>query len=89
MTTVKKVLRAAGLEPAPRRDGPSWSEFLRAQADGILACAFFTVETVCLRTLSVLFFIEVESRRLHMTSSTRQPFRGVRRATGEESVDGW
>jgi putative transposase len=72
-TTVKKALRAAGLEPAPRRDGPSWSEFLRAQADGILACDFFTVETVCLRTLSVLFFIEVGSRRLHMTSSTRNP----------------
>jgi putative transposase len=72
-TTVKKALRAAGLEPAPRRDGPSWSEFLRAQADGILACDVFTVETVCLRTLSVLFFIEVGSRRLHMTSSTRNP----------------
>ena len=72
-TTGKKVLRAAGLEPAPRRDGPSWSEFLRAQADGILVCDFFTVETVCLRTLSVLFFIEVGSRRLHMTASTRNP----------------
>lgn len=72
-TTVKKVLRAAGLEPAPRRDGPSWSEFLRGQADGILACDFFTVETVFLRTLYVLFFIEVGSRRLHMTSSTRNP----------------
>ena len=45
-TTVKKVLRAAGLEPAPRRDGPSWSQFLRAQADGILACDFFSIETV-------------------------------------------
>jgi len=72
-TTVKKILRAAGLEPAPRRDGPSWSEFLRAQADGILACDFFTVETVFLRTLYVLFFIEVGSRRLHVTTSTRNP----------------
>jgi transposase InsO family protein len=72
-TTVKKVLRAAGLEPAPRRDGPIWSEFLHAQADGILACDFFTVETVFLRTLYVLFFIEVGSRRLHVTSSTRNP----------------
>lgn len=72
-TTVKKVLRAAGLEPAPRRDGPSWSEFLRAQADGILACDFFSIETVFLRTLYVLFFIEVGSRRLHMTLSTRNP----------------
>ena len=72
-TTVKKVLRAAGLEPAPRRDGPSWSQFLRAQADGILACDFFSIETVFLRTLYVLFFIEVGSRRLHVATSTRNP----------------
>ena len=72
-TTVRQVLRAAGLERAPRRDGPSWSEFLRGEADGILACDFFTVETVFLRTLYVLFFIEVGSRRLHMRSSTRNP----------------
>ena len=72
-TTVKKVLRAAGLEPAPRRDGPSWSEFLRAQASGILACDFFSIETVFLRTLYVLFFIEVGSRKLHLTSATRHP----------------
>ncbi len=42
-TTVKKVLRAAGLEPTPRRDGPSWSEFLRAQAQGIWACDLILV----------------------------------------------
>jgi putative transposase len=72
-TTVKKVLRAAGLEPAPRRDGPSWSQFLRAQAQGIWACDFFTIETAPLRTLYVLFFIEVGSRRLHVTTSTRNP----------------
>ncbi len=72
-TTVKKVLRAAGLEPAPRRDGPSWSEFLRAQAHGIWACDFFTIETASLRTLYVLFFVEVGSRRLHVTTSTRNP----------------
>jgi hypothetical protein len=52
-TTVKKVLRAAGLEPAPRRDGPSWSEFLRSQAEAIWAGDFFTVETASLRTLYV------------------------------------
>ena len=72
-TTVKKVLRAAGLEPAPRRDGPSWSEFLRSQAQGIWACDFFSIETAFLRTLYVLFFIEVGTRRLHFTSSTRNP----------------
>jgi hypothetical protein len=72
-TTVKKVLRAARLEPAPRRDGPSWGEFLRGQAHGILACDFFSIETVFLRTLYVLFFLEVGSRRLHVTTSTRNP----------------
>jgi transposase InsO family protein len=72
-TTVRKVLRAAGLDPAPRRDGPTWSEFPRAQAFGIVACDFFSVETVLLRTLYVLFFIEVGSRKLHITSSTRHP----------------
>jgi putative transposase len=72
-TTVKKVLRAAGLEPAPRRDGPSWSEFLGSQAEAVWACDFFTVETALLRTLYVLFFIEVGSRRLHVTTSTCNP----------------
>ncbi len=72
-TTVKKVMRAAGLEPAPRRDGPTWSEFIRSQADAILACDFFCGETVFLRTLYVLFFIEVGSRRVHIMSSTRNP----------------
>jgi putative transposase len=50
-TTIRTILRRAGIGPAPRRDGPSWSEFLRSQAEGILACDFFTVETVLLRTL--------------------------------------
>ena len=70
--TIKAILQRAGLGPAPRR-GPSWSEFLGAQAHGILACDFFTVETAFLRTLYVLFFIEVETRRLHVTLATRNP----------------
>jgi putative transposase len=70
---VKKVLLGAGLEPAPRRDGPSWSELLRSQAERILACDFFTVETAFLRTLYVLFFIEVGSRRVHITAATSHP----------------
>jgi len=68
--TVKAILVHNGLSPAPRR-GPSWSEFLRSQANGILACDFFTVETVTLKTLYVLFFIEVGTRRLRVTSATR------------------
>lgn len=50
-TTIRSLLRRSGLGPAPRRSGPSWSEFLRAQAQGVVACDFFTVETAWLRTL--------------------------------------
>ncbi len=57
-TTIRSVLRRSGCGPAPRRSGPSWGEFLRAQAQGMLACEFFTVETAWLRTLYVMFFIE-------------------------------
>jgi putative transposase len=63
-TTIRSLLRSAGLGPAPRRTGPSWSEFLRLQAAGIIACDFFTVETVRLKTLYVLFFIELGTRRV-------------------------
>jgi putative transposase len=72
-SSIKRLLLREGLGPAPRREGPSWAEFLRTQADGILACDFFTVETAFLRTLYVLFFIEVGSRRLHVTAATRNP----------------
>jgi len=72
-TTIRDLLRREGLGPAPRRTGPSWSEFLRQQAHGILACDFFTVETVFLRTLYVLFFIEIGTRRVHVTGATTNP----------------
>lgn len=72
-TTIRRILLKEGLGPAPRRSGPSWSEFLRAPADGILACDFFTVETAFLKTLYVLFFIEIGSLRLRVTPSTRNP----------------
>src|SRR3989454_12256373 len=61
-TTVRNVLRRNGLGPAPRRGGLSWAEFLRSQAAGVLACDFFTVETVALTRMYVLFFIELERR---------------------------
>jgi putative transposase len=72
-TTIRGILRRSGLGPAPRRDGPSWSEFLRAPAQGLWACEFFTVETAWLRTLYVLFFIELGSRRVHLTGVTGHP----------------
>lgn len=72
-TTIRALLRQQGLGPAPRRTGPSWADFLRAQAHGILACDFFTVETVWLRTLYVLFWIEHGSRRVHLVGVTANP----------------
>jgi putative transposase len=71
-TTVKKILRAEGLGPTVRR-GPSWREFLRTQASSIIAVDFFTVDTVWLQRVYVLFFIELGSRRVHLAGCTAHP----------------
>jgi putative transposase len=63
-TSIRRLLARSGLGPAPRRSGLSWREFLRAQAASIVACDFFTVETVLLRRFYVLFFIAHASRRV-------------------------
>lgn len=75
-STVRRLLVAAGLTPAPRRSGPSWREFLRQQAASMLACDFFTVETITLRRYYVLFFIELGSRRVHLAGCTTNPTGG-------------
>jgi putative transposase len=72
-TTIRTILLRGGLDPAPRRSGPTWAEFLRSQAAGILACDFFTVETLRLRTIYVLFFIELSTRRVHLAGATAHP----------------
>jgi hypothetical protein len=72
-TTIRTLLRFARLGPAPLRTGPTWTEFLRAQAQGIMACGFFTIETAWLRTLYVLVFIELGSRRIHLSPATAHP----------------
>ncbi len=72
-TSIRRLLARARLGPAPRRSGPSWAEFLRAQAASIIACDFFTVETVFLRRFYVLFFIEHGSRRVHLACCTTHP----------------
>src|SRR2546421_8747591 len=75
-STVRRILLAGGLGPAPRRSGPSWAQFLRQPAASMLACGFFTVETISLRRFYVLFFIELDSRRVHLAGCTTNPTGG-------------
>jgi transposase InsO family protein len=72
-STVREILNAAGIDPAPRRSGPSWRDFLTAQAEGIIAADFFPVDTVLGTRLYAMAFLEHGARRLHITGVTRQP----------------
>jgi hypothetical protein len=72
-STVWEILRAAGIDPAPRRSGPTWRQFLAAQAAGVLAVDFLHVGTVLLKRLYVLVFIEHGTRRMHLGGVTAHP----------------
>jgi putative transposase len=72
-TTVRTLLREGGLGPAGERARLSWREFLRTQAHSMIAADFFTIETVWLERLYVLFFIELGSRRVHLAGCTANP----------------
>ena len=71
--SVANVLRSNRLRPAPRRAGPTWAEFLRAQAKGIVATDVLTVDTVLLRRYYVLFVVEIERRVVHLLGVTANP----------------
>ena len=72
-STVWQVLQRAGVPPAPRRASETWRAFLRAQAAGVVACDFVTVDTVFFRRLYVLVFIELHSRIVHVARITSHP----------------
>jgi hypothetical protein len=72
-TSVRTLLRRHRLPPAPRRAELAWPAFLRAHAAGLLACDFFTVETVHLRVLYVHFFLHVQTRRVFVAGATAHP----------------
>jgi len=72
-TTVRAWLRAGGLGPAGKRRETTWCEFVQAHRQSLLAVDFFTVETIWLQRLYVLFFIELGSRRVHVAGCTPNP----------------
>ena len=72
-STVWSILRQSGIDPAPRRSSEPWRGFLRAQASGIVACDFSTVDTVLFRRLYVLVFIKVATRHVYLAGITANP----------------
>jgi transposase InsO family protein len=72
-STVWTIVRNAGIEPTPNRTGPTWAQFIRSQAKAIIATDFACVDTATLRRYYVLFFIEIDSRRVHLGGITTNP----------------
>jgi putative transposase len=67
-SAVWSILTKAGVDPAPRRIGPAWTQFLSVQATGILACDLLHVDTIGLTRIYVLFLMQVATRRVHISA---------------------
>ena len=72
-SSVWAILRRNGIDASPMRTGPTWKEFLSSQASSMLACDFLSVDTALLKRLYVLFFIELDARRVQVTGVTAHP----------------
>jgi transposase InsO family protein len=72
-STAWEILKNAGIDPAPRRTAPTWSQFLRSQAEAVLACDFFTVDLLDGTQAYVLAVIEHATRRIRILGITRHP----------------
>ena len=72
-TTVRSVLLAADIPPAPQRWGMSWKQFLRAHAESVIAADFFSVDTIFFKRLYVFFFVHLSTRRILMAACTAEP----------------
>jgi transposase InsO family protein len=72
-STVWEIMHAANIDPAPRRTGPTWRQFLTAQAHGIIACDFLHADTITGRRIYILIFVEHATRRLHIAGATVHP----------------
>ena len=87
-STVWQILKSAGINPAPRRDGPGWAEFLRSQAQGILALDFFTADLLNGTKVYVLAVIEHSTRRIRILGSHQVPQPSLGRPAGQEPAHG-
>jgi hypothetical protein len=72
-STVWMIVKRAGVDPAPHRSGPTWKQFLTAQATTMPACDSFTIDTLFLKRIYVLFVIELATRRVHLVDVTTHP----------------